>query len=595
MTTQTTIGNFADAESSTEAGLALLVISPNAFAGLPLPIAGSVIVGRSTKCDIQIDDPVASRRHLRMYLDGGRFAVEDLGSANGTRVRQQRIKPGLRVPVAPGEVMEIGSTVLLVHVTLGSIEPRRLWSPDYFEEKVRSECTHVDTKRRRFAVVRLHVNRPGLCHEVVPRFMQALPPPHLFAAYGSCEFELLLRTPDSDEVASLIGALRASLATIDVSIQTGVAWFPHDGRSADALIARARILSHPDSDVTPVVSPPPRLGAAMRAVHEMAARAAQSKINVLLLGEMGVGKEMLAQMIHRLSARAGKPLVAVNCAALAETLIESELFGHQRGAFTGAHTDKAGLLEMAEGGTVLLDEIGEMPASIQAKLLRVIESREVLPVGSVKVRPIDVRFIAATNRDLDAEAAQGKFRSDLLFRLNTLAITIPPLRERRSEIMPLALLFLAKAAREAGRARVPLLSPAAAAALEEYSWPGNVRELHNIMERALVLSTGDVIGLAELPIDKMRSGGRALATTKSGRWEAAPPGLPLTSKQLEDRRRIIEALEVCVWNQSRAAKFLGMPRRTLVAKIVRYDIPRPMKGPMLDSEPETDDDAPAES
>jgi two-component system, NtrC family, response regulator AtoC len=262
------------------------------------------------------------------------------------------------------------------------------------------------------------------------------------------------------------------------------------------------------------------LGPAMREMVALAERAARSPINVLLAGPTGAGKELVARTIHRLSPRAACPFVALNCAGLPETLVESELFGHERGAFTGALTARTGLLEAAKGGTVFLDEIGEMPPAAQAKLLRVTETREVLPVGGLRPRPLDVRFVAATNRDLEAEVGAGRFRADLFYRLAALVITVPALAERRSEILPLARLFLERAC--AGRRSPPRLSAAAISFLEEHPWPGNVRELRNVVERALLFCDGDEIALAHLAGDACAAPPRL----KRSRRGFTPPGGP---------------------------------------------------------------------
>ncbi|KYF75892.1 Fis family transcriptional regulator, partial [Sorangium cellulosum] len=224
---------------------------------------------------------------------------------------------------------------------------------------------------------------------------------------------------------------------------------------------------------------------AMRAVYELAERVARGPINILLLGETGVGKEVLAESIHRASPRAQRPLLRLSCVALSESLLESELFGHERGAFTGAVRAKPGLLETAEGGTVFLDEIGELPLSIQAKLLRVIEERKVMRVGGLTPTKIDVRFISATHRNLEAEVSRGAFRQDLYFRLNGVTLTIPPLRERPGEVAALAQLFAERTAKElfpseASAGTVPI-SPAALVGLQRHSWPGNIRELRNVI------------------------------------------------------------------------------------------------------------------
>ena len=227
---------------------------------------------------------------------------------------------------------------------------------------------------------------------------------------------------------------------------------------------------------------------AMKAAYALVEQLARGSINVLILGETGVGKEIVAEAIHRASPRSGAPLVRIDCAALSEQLLESELFGHERGAFTGAVSAKAGLIEAANGGTVFLDEAGELPASLQAKLLRVLEAREVTRVGSVHARRIDVRFISATNKDLEDGVARGAFRSDLMYRLNGASIEVPPLRERPLEIVPLAELFMQRVAAQLKLSLPPRLTEQAASTLLAHDWPGNVRELRNVIERATLIS-----------------------------------------------------------------------------------------------------------
>jgi len=230
---------------------------------------------------------------------------------------------------------------------------------------------------------------------------------------------------------------------------------------------------------------------------------------------------------------------------------------------------------------VFLDEIGEMPLKVQATLLRVIETREVLPVGGRRPRTIDVRFIAATNRDLEAESARGQFRQDLFFRLNGISLHIPPLRERRSEIIELARLFVAQACQESGRPPLTI-SDGARAALESYAWPGNIRELKNVMERAVVLTDGSEIGPAQLPLEKMGSAAED-PSSEENLLETRPPEVEVTGAghkpdlKAAERQRIIDALAACAGNQSRAAKLLNMPRRTFISKLDLYDIPRPQK------------------
>ena len=310
-------------------------------------------------------------------------------------------------------------------------------------------------------------------------------------------------------------------------------------------------------DVVPIVIDP-----VMRQLYDLTARVGAGTINVLITGETGAGKEIVCEVLHASSPRAKGPLVRVNCAALTDSLVESELFGHQKGAFTGADTDRVGYIEAAQGGTLLLDEIGELALSVQAKLLRVVEDRRVMRLGSTTSRPIDVRLVGATHRDLEAEVAAGRFRQDLFFRLAGVVLAVPPLRERRSEIEALAESFAKSAASRIGRPP-PKLTDDAIAALQSHEWPGNVRELRNVIERAVLLAEGPVIERAALQLGAARS-------------VAATAGLSDELANIE-RQRIMAALERCNGNQTRAADLLGMPRRTFVKRLGTYGIARPRK------------------
>lgn len=315
----------------------------------------------------------------------------------------------------------------------------------------------------------------------------------------------------------------------------------------------------------------------MAQVHRLIEHVAGSNLSVLIFGETGAGKEIAASAIHRFSKRAKGPFIQLNCAALSETLLESELFGHEKGAFTGAINMKVGLIEAADGGTLFLDEIGEMPLATQAKLLRVLEGREVQRVGSVKPRKVDIRIVAATNRDLEAEVRKGTFRLDLFHRLDGVSIALPPLRARKTEILPLARMFLKKACDAEGRP-LPTFTREAEQALEGHPWPGNVRELKNVIDRAAVLSMGAPIEPLHLRLSSVGAARAALVSDNEERKE--DPG----EEEEEDadldpaeKERILAALEKCGGNQSRAARELGIPRRTLLRRLDAYGVPRPRK------------------
>lgn len=298
-------------------------------------------------------------------------------------------------------------------------------------------------------------------------------------------------------------------------------------------------------------------------------RLAKGTVAVLLTGETGVGKEVFARQLHERSARRAKPFVEINCAAFADNLFESELFGHDKGAFTGADRDKLGLIESAQDGTLFLDEVGELPKSAQAKLLKVLESGELLRVGSVRPRKIDVRFVAATNRPLQAAIDEGRFRADLYFRLAAAELAIPPLRERSSEILPLARHFLERAGRELGRSTPLSLSPAAEAALLRHLWPGNVRELRNVIDRGALYCTGSVIDESHLKLASV-----VPTAPSSARPTMVPSGATATD---DERERIMSALAQSGGNQTKAARLLGISRRTLTSRLSQYNLPRPRK------------------
>jgi DNA-binding NtrC family response regulator len=317
--------------------------------------------------------------------------------------------------------------------------------------------------------------------------------------------------------------------------------------------------------------------AAMTRIFELVKKAARSDANILIGGESGTGKELIARAVHANSTRVSQPFIPVDCASLPEQLLESELFGHEKGAFTGAIRTKPGLIEMAHRGTVFLDEIGEMPLALQSKLLRAIQERQVRRVGATSLITVDVRVVSATNRDLREAAAHGQFREDLFYRINVIAITLPPLRERAGDVTLLAHAFL----RKFGADRISSFEDDALAALEAYAWPGNVRELQNVVERACALADGDVIKRRDLPehVTARDSRPRAAAATGSevDPGEAARQGIPL----MDARERWMAVLEAAYLrdvldrhdgNISAAAKTAGVDRKTFHRLVSKHQI-----------------------
>jgi two-component system, NtrC family, response regulator AtoC len=529
----------------------LVVVNESGSSSHALPSSGAVVLGRGEDATLRLDDAAASRRHAVLHL-GSVVRLEDLGSANGTTVRGRKLASGEAVDVQPGDSIELGTSlaVLQTDELSASTTPWTLVTHTRFMEAVRGT-------KPPFGVVRLQVlAAPGLAQRVLSAELSAH---DTVATFGPGQFEVLVPGRASEATTRLMEGLSAKLVAAGARVRAGCASAPVDGTDADHLLAAC---------AAPSSQPAPGFlvrDDAMVSISRLMDRVAPSQINVLLLGETGVGKEVLASELHRRSKRSAGPFVKLNCAALTESLLESELFGHEKGAFTGAVKQKQGLLETAKGGTVFLDEVGELPESLQAKLLRVLEERKVLRVGGTTPEPIDVRFVFATNRDLEAEVERGAFRRDLFYRINGISISIPPLRERVGEIEPLARQFVAEAC-ERDQRPVPEITPEALAMLKSWPWPGNIRELKNVMERALLLAGDGPVGPEALAIDGHE-----------------PPGKALSGNALKDerdaaeKRAVLEALEKTNGNQTKAAELLGISRRTLVNRLTAYGMTKPRK------------------
>jgi two-component system response regulator HydG len=303
--------------------------------------------------------------------------------------------------------------------------------------------------------------------------------------------------------------------------------------------------------------------AAFQEIYDLTLQVAASEANILVLGESGTGKELIAGAIHYNSLRRDRRFLSINCAALTDTLLESQLFGHVRGAFTGAVAAQKGLLEEADGGTLFMDEIGDMTLPIQAKLLRVIQERDFIPVGATRPKSADIRFVAATNKDLEQEVREGRFREDLFYRLNVINIPLPPLRERKDDVEPLALHFLKKYSLKMKK-QVTSLAPEALQLLHGYDWPGNIRELENVMERAVILARTGTVTAKELPIWR-----------KQPQKVEPPREAQFVSLENVEKEAIERTLSGTGYHKSRSAEILGISRKTLDRKIAEYQIAIP--------------------
>jgi two-component system, NtrC family, response regulator AtoC len=524
----------------------------------------AVVVGRSAPSDVEIPDPGLSRQHARFSWDDHGIWVEDLKSTNGTKKNGVPVE---RAKVAPGDDIAIGPVMVTVHV-ISSVDDqlRGFDGHDRFVAALADEIVRARTFERPLAVmmVRSSGARDGHVSRWASRLRTLLRPVDRVGIYGPAA--VLVALPEATPEA--IRALAGSLSGGDPPLSCGAVSFPGDGGSVDELIAALQIAmrsgraaAQPAEPSAVVVKNP-----AMKLVMATVKRLALSTIAVLIHGETGTGKEVVARAIHDGGPRRKQPLRCINCAAIPGMLIESALFGHEQGAYTGADRSARGIFEQADGGTVLLDEIGELAAPAQAALLRVLETKRVTRVGGEKEIEVDVRVIAATHRDLEGMVDAGRFREDLLYRLNTVTLRIPPLRERVDEIRPLAERFL-KDARKQGGGDVRTIDPRALAALESYGWPGNVRELRNVIERAVVLAEGSTITTADLT-DRVRGGSRAAAESDPD----LEPGDYREHVRRYEAELILRALHKHNGNQTEAARALNLPLRTLVHKIQSYGI-----------------------
>ncbi len=535
---------------------------------LDLAEGQGMVLGRSEEADVQLKTPSVSRKHLVLRWADGQLSVQDCGSTNGTFVNGQRLRG--EVPLAGGDEITAGDALIVVGVT----SPRpplvhRVSPSEAFEERLGRELIRAARLGRMLALVRARFEGPPeSAAQGLAALLSALPGQPIARAIGPSDYQLLV----DEGVESVRGICEAAAAPggAVTGLRFGVALFPRDGQDRTALLGRAEealahtTASRPRREEGPVAEDP-----VSRRVFSLVDRLATSDGTVLIVGETGAGKEVVAVEIHRRSARAKGPFVPVNCGAIPSTMFAREMFGHERGAFTGAADRRAGFFEAASGGTLFLDEVAEIPLADQAHLLRAIEGRVVTRLGGTKQLPVDIRVLAATNRDLREQVARGLFRQDLLYRLDVLTIVVPALRDRPGDIGPLARRFLADLSRAGGRPPVEL-SKAALSVLERHGWPGNVRELRNVIERLALLASSPVISDVEV-LDVLY--GRSLSA--------------VDLQQETDLRSLLEAVERAAigraldssgGNQTIAAARLGISRRTLIYRMQRYGFAGPRSG-----------------
>jgi two-component system response regulator AtoC len=561
---------------------------PRARASLVIEAAGQtlavslqegpgLVVGRSEPADIVLDDRSLSRAHARFVLRDQLVHVEDLGSTNGIRMAGERVPSCV---LDDTDSVELGAIRVTVSGLGGAVQAGALGGFTRFRQALLGEMERARVFGRAFCLLGLRElgGTDGL------RALSSLLRSVDIATLYMPDLALVLLPETAADVGHDLA--RRLLQRMGLPGSGALVAFPDDGSEFEELVeaavhgaraAQSGDIARPVRRSEPPASGPIIASPAMQRLYALIDRVARATLPVLVLGETGVGKELVSRAVHERSARGKGPFVAINCASIPANLIESVLFGHEKGAFTGATERRAGVFEQAHGGSVFLDEVGELAPAVQAALLRVLETKRLTRIGSTKEIEVDVRVIAATHRDLPAMVASGGFREDLMFRLDALSLRVPPLRERAEEIEPLAERFLASVTSEWGTG-ARRLSAEARHVLRSYRWPGNVRQLKNVIERAAVVAAAVEVGIEDLP-EAMLAGPRASEPSALAQLPAPRAGLPPAGRQDDqdapypDRVAAFEAglirdaLAKSAGNHTRAAALLRIPRRTLTNKI----------------------------
>ncbi len=579
-----------------ERRLALVVHRPSGIEMRLLVSGVPLTVGRAAPSDLCIDDRRLSREHARLLLVEGRILLEDLASTNGTWFAGRRID---KIDLEIGDEFNLGGLPARIHALGPAGESLRIDGDERFRRALDDEAVRAHQFHRSFALLVVSALRAGPrsaardpnahMHLWVERVRAELRPVDRIAPYGPDALQILLPEGGQEDALRIARKITSAPSERGPELIAGAALYPSSAATVEELLERARAALSRASAEHPVELAQTRawreseasesdgmvVGAAMRELLEMARRVAASRVPVIVQGETGTGKELLARFLHDKSPRREQRIVSVNCGAIPRDLVEGTLFGHERGAFTGATQQQKGVFEEANGGTIFLDEIGELPLAAQAALLRVLETGTLCRVGSSREISVDLRVLAATHRDLEAMIENGVFREDLYYRLNTITLRIPPLRDRVDEIESLASHFL-RLANEANERSVQGIEPEALALLKVYSWPGNLRELRNAIERAVVITRGTSISVGDLPARVQATLGEPRRRTVSS---PAPPkggtaGVRVELQQHE-ARLLRDALEAADWNRNEVAEQLGIPVRTLSYRMKVLGLKKP--------------------
>jgi len=550
----------------------LVVAGREDLTTIPLPPGSEYMIGRGAGAHVRLNDEGVSREHAKLVVSEEGVLIEDLGASNGTLVAGARLAPRTPTPLRYGCPVTMGSTTLMLQQLVSVPQRRRIWSHVYFLGRLEEECFKAEGLGAPFAVIRARLSRDLPDAQIGTLLSPALSLFDLIARYGARDWELLLPGQDRKAAEAAVSRIGTELGPKRSDARFGVAVYGEDGRDPAKLLAVASLAVR---GTTPVAAAPatafiavgPRIQGVLEVVSKAAAARSPS-VSILILGETGAGKSMLARWIHEQSPRKDGPFQRIDLGELARSVIESELFGHRKGAFTGATEDKPGLLEQAHGGTLFLDEVGELAPELQIKLLSTLQDRQVRRIGEMEPRRIDVRVIAATSRDLRAEMAAGRFREELYHRLRVFQVVIPPLRERVSEIEPLARSFLAQFAAEEGMPTAPDLSAEALATLERHQWPGNIRDLRNSIQRAVICCSGPFIEPDDLGL-----AGAIHDVDPAPTTEGEPDLSDLTETQIRDRQALIALLDDQRWVMERAMKAYGLGKTAFYRRLHALHIP----------------------